>query len=85
MKSCPLHPLTPAEQRVVMLLLEGLENRAIAQRLVISPRTVECHISRALRKSGCRNRLELALWLIKDSDPVPNCRTRAGTMHPMPA
>ena len=77
--------LTPAEQRVVvLLLLEGLNNRAIAQRLVISHRTVECHISRALRKSGCRNRLELVLWLISDQDSALN-RLAAGTMQPMPA
>ena len=76
--------LTPAEQRVVLLLLEGLNNRAIAQRLVISHRTVERHISRALRKSGCRNRLELVLWLISDQDPALN-RLAAGTMQPLPA
>ncbi|WP_206339210.1 MULTISPECIES: response regulator transcription factor [unclassified Synechococcus] len=81
----PLNHLTPAEKRVVLLLLEGLENRAIAHRLVISHRTVECHISRALSKSGCRNRLELALWLIRNGDPVLNRQARAGTMHPMPA
>ena len=53
--------VTPAEQRVSTLLLQGLSNRAIAERLVISHRTVECHISRALAKTGCFNRLELAL------------------------
>ena len=42
-------PLTPAEQRVSTLLLQDLSNRAIAERLVISHRTVECHIRRALR------------------------------------
>ncbi|CAE08488.1 helix-turn-helix domain-containing protein [Parasynechococcus marenigrum] len=57
-------PLTPAEQRVSALLLQGLSNRAIAERLVISHRTVECHISRALAKTGCVNRLELALRML---------------------
>jgi len=75
---------TPAEQRVVLLLFEGLNNRTIAQRLVISHRTVECLISRALLKSGCRNRLELVLWLIRDEDTALN-RLAAGTMQPMPA
>ena len=56
--------LTPSEQRVIALLTKGLSNRAIAQQLVLSHRTVECHISRALAKTGCRNRLELALWMI---------------------
>ena len=76
--------LLTSEQRVVLLLLEGLNNRTIAQRLVISHRSVECHISRALRKSGCHNRLELVLGLIKDEDPALN-RQAAGTMQPMPA
>ena len=76
--------LTPAEQRVVLLLLEGLNNRSIAQRLVMTHRTGECHISRALLESGCRNRLELALWLIRDEEPTLN-RLAAGTMQPMPA
>ena len=69
---------------MVLLLLEGLNNRAIAQLLVISHRTVECQISRALRKSGYRNRLELVLWLIRDEDPALN-RMAASTMHLMPA
>ncbi len=57
-------PLTPAEQRVSALLLQGLSNRAIAERLVISHRTVECHVSRALAKTGCVSRLELALRML---------------------
>ena len=56
--------LTASEQRVASLPLEGLSNRAIAAKLVISHRTVECHISRALLKTGCNNRLELALWML---------------------
>ena len=56
--------LTTTEWRVASLLLEGLSNKAIAQRLVVSHRTVECHISRALLKTGCNNRLELALWML---------------------
>ena len=58
-------PLTPSEARVSAMLLNGMSNRDIAQKLVLSPRTVECHISRALAKTGCRNRLELALWMIR--------------------
>ncbi|QEY32109.1 LuxR family transcriptional regulator [Synechococcus sp. RSCCF101] len=54
--------LTPAEARVVRLLQRGLSNRAMAERLVLSPRTIESHLSSALGKSGCRNRLELLLW-----------------------
>ena len=53
-------PLTPAEQGVSALLLQSLSDRGIAERLVISHRTVECHICRALVKTGCVSRIELA-------------------------
>ena len=67
-------PLTPSEARVSTLLLQGLTNRAIADRLVISLRTVECHISRALSKTGCRTRLELALWMMEQPFNRPDSR-----------
>ena len=56
--------VTPAEQRVSTLLIQGLSNRAIAERLVISHRTIQCHISRALAKTCCVNRLEPALRML---------------------
>ena len=40
--------LTPAEIAVLDLLLQGMSNRAIAETLVVSVRTVESHISRSL-------------------------------------
>jgi DNA-binding NarL/FixJ family response regulator len=58
----PLAPITPAEQRVLDALCGGDGNRAIAAHLVISPRTVETHISNLLAKTGCRNRTQLLLW-----------------------
>ena len=64
----PPDPLTPSEARVSTMLLSGMSNRDIARKLVLSPRTVECHISRSLAKTGCRNRLELALWMIRQPD-----------------
>ena len=58
----PSHRLTPTEQTILNLLSQGLSNRAIAARQVVSVRTVESHISHALEKTGCRSRLELVLW-----------------------
>jgi len=44
--------LTPAEQRVVRLLaLEGLSDQEIAERLMVSPRTVEQHLRAAYAKA----------------------------------
>jgi DNA-binding NarL/FixJ family response regulator len=57
-----LDPITPAESRVLQALQRGLSNRGIARELVVSPRTVESHISSLLAKTGCGNRTQLLLW-----------------------
>ncbi len=56
--------ITPAEQRVLDLLRRGDSNRRIAAQLVLSPRTVECHVSHLLAKTGCRSRTQLLLWAL---------------------
>ena len=43
-----------------MLIGEGLSNRAVAERLTLSVRTVESHIYRAMLKTGTTSRDELA-------------------------
>jgi DNA-binding CsgD family transcriptional regulator/tetratricopeptide (TPR) repeat protein len=52
--------LTERESEVHQLLLDGLDNPAIAERLFISRRTVEHHVSSVLRKRGITRREELA-------------------------
>ena len=53
-------PLTAREKEVARLVASGATNREIAQTLFLSPKTVERHVSNALRKLGGRNRAELA-------------------------
>ncbi|WP_163721776.1 helix-turn-helix transcriptional regulator [Mycolicibacterium psychrotolerans] len=53
-------PLTERETEIAMLVGEGLSNRAVAERLTLSPRTVESHIYRAMAKTGAASREELA-------------------------
>lgn len=52
--------LTPSERAVVELLAQRLSNGEIAERLFLSRRTVETHVSHALAKTGLRSRVELA-------------------------
>ena len=56
-------PFTDREAEIVMLIGEGLSNRAVAERLTLSVRTVESHIYRAMMKAGVSSRDELAALL----------------------
>lgn len=51
--------LSPREQMVAELVTQGLTNREIAERLFISPRTVETHVENIRRKLGARSRHEI--------------------------
>ena len=57
-ESVPLPRLTPREIEVLRLLAQGLDQRTIAERLVITPKTVATHIERVLGKLGVRNRAQ---------------------------
>ena len=54
--------LTKREREVAALLAEGLSNREIAERLVISLRTAETHVDRILGKLGFTSRTRVATW-----------------------
>ncbi|KRB75104.1 hypothetical protein ASE01_17245 [Nocardioides sp. Root190] len=54
--------LTPRETEVARLIAEGLSNRAIAERLVISHRTVDGHVERILAKLEFSSRTQVAIW-----------------------
>jgi DNA-binding CsgD family transcriptional regulator len=53
-----------------MLLGEGLSSREVAERLTLSPRTVESHIYRAMVKTGTTTREELAALLPRHHPPT---------------
>ncbi|GAB3655979.1 LuxR family transcriptional regulator [Actinocorallia lasiicapitis] len=51
--------LTPSEERVAQLAVAGLTNREIAQRLYVSVKTVEVHLSSVYKKLGLTRRFQL--------------------------
>ncbi|WP_457748171.1 response regulator transcription factor [Sulfurimonas sp.] len=57
------HRLTQKEKEVINLLLKGLTNEAIAQKLTITQRTVKAHISSIFAKLHVNDRLSLVLLL----------------------
>ena len=58
----PLGALSEREREVLTLLAEGLRNREIAERLVISEATVKTHVRHVLEKLRFRNRAEAAAF-----------------------
>jgi non-specific serine/threonine protein kinase len=59
----PQLALTSRELEIAGLVGEGLSNRQIAERLVISKRTVDAHIEHIYGKLGVTSRVQLASWL----------------------
>ncbi len=60
--------LTPREEEVCQLLLEGLDNQEIQETLHLSESTVKNYVYKILKKLGIRNREELTRFFDEQSD-----------------
>lgn len=60
-----LETLTNRERQIMHLAVSGYSNAQIAQRLAISPRTVEVHRAKVMSKLGLRNQIELIRYAIQ--------------------
>jgi two-component system, NarL family, response regulator LiaR len=68
LQTSPLKPgadLSQREQEVLALMVEGLSNEEIAERLVISPATARHHVSACIQKLGASNRAQASAMAVK--------------------
>jgi DNA-binding NarL/FixJ family response regulator len=77
----PYHTLTARERQVLQMIAEGQSGSAIAERLFISPRTVEHHRANLMRKLGLRNLKEVIRYVVQRGilPSEPPVATRPGT------
>lgn len=61
--SVPKDVLTKREFEIAELVADGASNKAIASRLVISPRTVSTHLQNIMGKLGFNSRIQIATWI----------------------
>ncbi len=61
-----LNHLTTRENEILKLLAKGLENKAIASTLDITPKTAAYHVTSILKKLSLKNRQEATIWALKN-------------------
>lgn len=66
----PLAALTPQQLRIARCVAEGATNREVAQRLSVSPRTVDHHLRNVFAALGVRSRVELARLVDRAGEPA---------------
>ena len=59
-------PLTEREVEVLRLVAQGLSNDEVAEKLVVSERTVRTHVSHILDKLHLANRTQMALYAVRE-------------------
>ena len=61
----PVDQLTERETEILKMVATGMSYKLIAQRLVLSHRTVQNHVQNTLRKLQMNNRVQLTRWAIE--------------------
>jgi len=67
----PEETLTRREREVAELVAQGISNREIAAKLVVSPRTAEAHIEHILVKLDYTSRAQIAVWVAEHRASLP--------------
>ena len=60
-----LSDLTARELEILQLVIEGKTNKAIANEIYVSEKTVEFHLDNIYTKTGARSRLMASVWALQ--------------------
>jgi len=66
-----LRRLSPREQQILGLLVEGASNKTIGSRLHIEDSTVKVHLRKILKKVSAANRTQAAVWAVSQGFKFP--------------
>lgn len=78
--------LTERQQEVLSLMVDGLSNNDIAERLILSPSTIRHHVSEVLSKLHAANRAEAAALAVRHNlVPSPTTKENGGVGIPFHA
>ena len=77
----PYDTLTAREREVLQLTAEGLTGAEVAEKLYISPRTVETHRAHVLKKLGLKNQKELIRYVLQRLPARPPADPTATTVR----
>ncbi|MBC3213248.1 two-component system response regulator NarL [Serratia fonticola] len=59
-----IQQLTPRERDILKLIAQGLPNKLIARKLMITESTVKVHVKHLLKKMKLKSRVEAAVWVL---------------------
>lgn len=62
----PLKSLSKREREIFFFIADGIPNRVIAKKLFLSPRTVETHRARVIKKLGCTSTADLIRYALRN-------------------
>ncbi|AGB82938.1 response regulator containing a CheY-like receiver domain and an HTH DNA-binding domain [Serratia sp. FGI94] len=60
-----IRQLTPRERDILKLIAQGLPNKLIARKLMITESTVKVHVKHLLKKMKLKSRVEAAVWVLQ--------------------
>ncbi|NJO83971.1 MAG: response regulator transcription factor [Blastochloris sp.] len=69
--------ITPREEVVLKLLAQGLRTPEVAEHMSIDLGTTQNHVTAMLRKTGCKDRMQLVIWYLRvylEADSLANDR-----------